>query len=802
MAIYGLLIGINQYKNTGINPLNGCVHDVDLFAQTLQEKFAVKEGDLKTLTNTEATYQNIVAQFQTHLIKREWQKDDVAVFYFSGHGAQTAAPAAFWDIEANHLNESLVCHDSRTEGVHDLLDKELRYLIAKLAKRCQQISIFLDCCHGGHGTRVSDNEQEASRFASADMLQYPINSFVFSQHCDASANHNRAVLKQLIPASGKHFLLSGCQDFQLSRENVQGINNKIHGYFTFALCEIVSKLQYPISYRELRNRVHTRVQQLNPSQSPQLDAIAGANEKQTLLGGKILPLKMLVYKQANQWKLNVGAIQGFNSGDELALFNDDSKTQSLNHRLTTAYITQVNSRDSVLNVKKEWLLTENEYAAVVSNQQVEKMPITLVGEQQEIAIARKYLDQDAAGRFLIEATETAQYVIYFERNTSYLTQVGDTRPLFKKNLTIQATLEQAAAMARWQQKLNLDNPVSKLTDNPVEVIINYEGKVYKDEAVSCHYRFNGTTWINPQITLELRLKTHSSKPLYCAVLYFDSSTGGISNALIAGNWLSNQGSPIEGQINRQTVVKVREGRPITLNINDKLFQQGITQVQDYLKLIVCEGEFESSLLTQQDLTLFKGDKMASQQTRGVNSTLRTLIYKAHYRPKEKENKASEALDWTSKVINLAIIRPQAFVHVSDTSQLLFDSAQIKITLKPHPVFRGQIRLSATQSNLDNKFMFSLGRGNDLGLDALEININSDAFSSVITHDAVSTDHPLRLLIQYKMPNNTPIIPYTYNQKQGDILPLGYASAISENELYIYIESLPETNFIYFVKVPE
>ena len=475
MAVYGLLVGVNQYKSPMVNPLRGCENDVYLFSQTLQARFGIPEDHLKLLLNIEASHQNIIDHFQRYLIDRDWKQHDTAVFYFSGHGAQSIAPEIFWDIEPDHLNESLVCHDSRTPGVPDLLDKELRYLIAQLAKKCGHIAVFLDCCHGGHGTRFTGEDQETVRLAPLDTAVYPLDSFVFGQQSTKTLDQVQ-LGGRLAPDSGKHILLSGCQSFQLSREKPQGEGYAQHGLFTYALCETLSSLQYPISYQELRNRIHTRVQGQNASQSPQIEAIGGEDVTRKVLGGELLPLRLLAYRQKGQWWLNAGVMHGFNTGDEVALFGNDADTSKLNTCLTTARIQQADSFASILTLNDASGVKGAEYTAIVTRQNFAKMPVRLLGEEAGVQAARAILQQDNApsdpGRFLQESAAEARYDIHAGDGVYYVTQSHDTRPLFKRTPHAQAALEQAAVMARWQHKRDLHNPASRL-DDPVEIVVTY-----------------------------------------------------------------------------------------------------------------------------------------------------------------------------------------------------------------------------------------------------------------------------------------------------------------------------------------
>jgi hypothetical protein len=54
------------------------------------------------------------------------------------------------------MHQTLVCSDSRVDGVTDLTDKELSALISRVAARGAHVTVVLDCCHSGGGTRETD----------------------------------------------------------------------------------------------------------------------------------------------------------------------------------------------------------------------------------------------------------------------------------------------------------------------------------------------------------------------------------------------------------------------------------------------------------------------------------------------------------------------------------------------------------------------------------------------------------------------------------------------------------------------
>lgn len=98
--IHALLVGINDYKN--IRSLSACEKDVErvegYFKKYWSDSF---ELDILQLTTQNATKKNIIDAFKCHF--NQVEADDLVLFYFSGHGGQEKASAAFHSSEANGL---------------------------------------------------------------------------------------------------------------------------------------------------------------------------------------------------------------------------------------------------------------------------------------------------------------------------------------------------------------------------------------------------------------------------------------------------------------------------------------------------------------------------------------------------------------------------------------------------------------------------------------------------------------------------------------------------------------------------
>jgi hypothetical protein len=139
--LYALLVGIDNYPYP-VAQLQGCVNDITVITDYLSDRFN-KQGyqlHILTLKDQQATRQAIIDSFRQHLGKAG--NNDIVLFYYSGHGSQELAPKEFWHIEPDHLDETLVCYDSRSEGGWDLADKELAKLIAEVAENEPHITII------------------------------------------------------------------------------------------------------------------------------------------------------------------------------------------------------------------------------------------------------------------------------------------------------------------------------------------------------------------------------------------------------------------------------------------------------------------------------------------------------------------------------------------------------------------------------------------------------------------------------------------------------------------------------------
>ncbi|MCB0004501.1 MAG: caspase family protein, partial [Anaerolineae bacterium] len=289
--IYALFVGIDDYLG-GVNSLRGCVNDVTRLHDLLAARVAGGSDRFYPLllANAQATRQGIIDAWRSHL--GQAGPGDVALFCYAGHGSQENAPPEFWDFEPDHLNETLVCHDSRASGGWDLADKELAQLISEVAANGPHFAVILDCCHSGSGTR--DAEDVTIRQEKADTRTRPITSYIVTPPPVAGLQEQQTsaagpAMPWAAIALGRHILLAACRPEQTAKETVfpGPASLERRGAFYYYLQDTLQQSGAPLSYRDLFKRVNALVQQRVADQHPQLEASEPADLDQPFLGGAI-----------------------------------------------------------------------------------------------------------------------------------------------------------------------------------------------------------------------------------------------------------------------------------------------------------------------------------------------------------------------------------------------------------------------------------------------------------------------------------------------------------------------------------
>ena len=115
---HALLVGINNYLNSGIKDVEGAINDVRILKDILIIKHGFKSENIKILLNQDAICQAILNEFK-ELAKKSYEAP--ALFYFAGHGS--------WNSD----NLTILGVDSREPNVFDIELNELSEIISNRA---------------------------------------------------------------------------------------------------------------------------------------------------------------------------------------------------------------------------------------------------------------------------------------------------------------------------------------------------------------------------------------------------------------------------------------------------------------------------------------------------------------------------------------------------------------------------------------------------------------------------------------------------------------------------------------------
>ncbi|MCK4763992.1 MAG: caspase family protein [Candidatus Aminicenantes bacterium] len=250
-----LLVGIDDYKV--VSDLSGCINDVRDMKDLLINNFEFAEDDIMTLTNEEATHKGIVDAFRSHLTAKA-SAGTIVVFHYSGHGSQMQ-DAQDGDEQFDHLDETIVPHDSRTEGKYDIRDDELNGLFNELTKKTKYVTFILDSCHSGSGIRGLG----IPRRVEADLRKPPPAEPYEVSTRGTSKKDNR--FENL-----NYVLISGCQAEEVSFETI--LNGVRRGALTYYLVkEIREANKAEITYQDVMDQVKVNVTRENNTQHPQIE---------------------------------------------------------------------------------------------------------------------------------------------------------------------------------------------------------------------------------------------------------------------------------------------------------------------------------------------------------------------------------------------------------------------------------------------------------------------------------------------------------------------------------------------------
>lgn len=349
---YALLVGINKYQDKDISPLEGCENDVKMMKELLMKQYGFKDDaankDTKTLVNAQATRQAILDQFNAQLLEKTKnyyttknlnanKKDQGAtvVFYYSGHGAtkpDVDKNDNLTNEEADGLDETIVPHDSKSDGTNAIIDDEFDDLFNKLSEWTSNIVFIFDSCHSGTITRAGSltRRTEFKNYKMPAKLAEQIAAMQSKgRNIGDNANLTDGINDNAEEEKIGYVTISGCLPNQLSQENylTDPITKKgqQNGLLTFYLIQELRR-NPSANYRNVMQTVQKAVRLKNPEQIPQYEGDIDRPVFNITAGGGRLRPKSISFENLKdkKIKLDAGKIVGAFEGGIVAVYSKDA----------------------------------------------------------------------------------------------------------------------------------------------------------------------------------------------------------------------------------------------------------------------------------------------------------------------------------------------------------------------------------------------------------------------------------------------------------------------------------------------
>ncbi|MCB0628652.1 MAG: caspase family protein [Saprospiraceae bacterium] len=536
MHLYALLVAINDYP---ILPLAQCTND----AQKIKSYLKSLEGDHLTLhtlelLNEKATKANIQAGITDFLSQAG--DEDVAFFYFSGHGAQEVTGGRFTD-EHDGMLECLVSYYEKEQKSGFLLaDKELRYLFSQLPNDPHLVSVF-DSCHSGDIVRSATSKDLINNYQVKRMSGYFVardySEFIF--HDQLPEDHVKTQpLSELIPFKNSVHL-AACRDRELSWEDSQG------GIFTRYLLTLLAATDSQISYQEIARWANISLKNITEKKQTPTISVQG--------GGKLTSvspwLKLssvhtaerggvyAVHNQGKGWYLTIGSLRGIKEGTPVSLDVDGNMItlKVTDAEMDIALLEDPSAQGTQLDSSKRYHATlATTYAPlqlfinnIDGDEQTEEQIRQIALKNEHITLS----DADNANFFLNIFNELVYISLPDEDFRPLVRQIN---LLDEPEVIENALHEQLHYLVKWNHYDTLVNPGVGFDNIPLQVELQiWQENDWIDITHDISYdlmprakRVNNPKLGNPWAqAFKMRITNISEDPLYVALLELQSDLG-------------------------------------------------------------------------------------------------------------------------------------------------------------------------------------------------------------------------------------------------------------------------------------
>ncbi|KAK0214569.1 hypothetical protein IW262DRAFT_1515117 [Armillaria fumosa] len=322
--LFALVIGINKYLSEEVRDLSSAVADADDVSEFLQKTLGVPKDQIKNLRNEQATRVTIETEINNLGNNPAIAKDDPILIFYAGHGAEARAPSRW--LNTYGKLQMLLPHDfifSGSSNSHEgqgVLDITLSRLLRNVAeKKSDNITVVLDCCYSGSGTRPYDIDPTfAVRGIDLPKTYTIAEDLLHDIEPDAHASFVAKGFKKAGLLS--HVLLLACKQGQEAAERGG------HGAFTSGLLSLLRQKDVDkLTYKDVILNLPVL-----PSQDPQCEGVHQSrfifNSKVTSPQRRLYPIRAFSDSPGHrgQYILEAGEAHGITTKAEFVVFTDRS----------------------------------------------------------------------------------------------------------------------------------------------------------------------------------------------------------------------------------------------------------------------------------------------------------------------------------------------------------------------------------------------------------------------------------------------------------------------------------------------
>ncbi|KAJ2923933.1 hypothetical protein H1R20_g13173, partial [Candolleomyces eurysporus] len=425
--LFAITIGIDDYTpETGFSKLKGAVRDADRIRSWLTDDLNVPPPQIRDLRDKAATRNAIIKALEDLSTDSRIQRDDPILIYYAGHGTEAPAPKKWrWDSPQIQMIApwDFKHRDGASRITQGIPDRTLGVLLTRLAaEKGNNITVILDSCHSGSGTRSGSDIRVRGGPCEGDIPEDLDDHLVKKE-----SSHRGARVPDKFRHHGlrSHVLLAACAPHERAHEV------KTSGAFTDALLGALKGANTAeLTYEGLIERMETLT-----SQTPQCE---GRYRTRFLFDRKVANTKPVLNATLKKKTLTIagaGAIHGISIGSKFAIWNSGTDLDKKPLEIVT--VEKVKGHESFATLSKK--ADSKSLVAQIKHNPLPKLSIYVPKTIQSMECFMN-LFSEGEGRRPLGITVTEDKTLASTKIRKSVTQSTPLSKIFMEHWNISATI--------------------------------------------------------------------------------------------------------------------------------------------------------------------------------------------------------------------------------------------------------------------------------------------------------------------------------------------------------------------------